>query len=306
MIRSLLFAASIACAAFDAAAQTRKVGTIFEATGERGTAYIAASAHANSHVRLELNATAVGALEKSDVIGFEQLPDSPIERSPRAGVNAMISRPAGSSLKDDLPDDLALRLESQLKQLGAPPGAWEMLVTRKTQYAATLLSEMSAVHGRSTRGKVYPSLDDTYRKAAESRSIRATDIEGSLRAYGSLLDVTTDESIAAIRLFAEEMDKPDHQGISDTRLGVVLDAVYAGDLARVREIIEANACMTPLLASRCRKISDARNPFMAEQIDLLVKRGQHPFVAIGALHLTGPNSVLAELERKGYKVRRLQ
>ena len=50
----------------------------------------------------------------------------------------------------------------------------------------------------------------------------------------------------------------------------------------------------------------ARNRIWAARVDAMLKRGETPFVAVGAGHLVGPDNVREMLEAKGYRVKRVQ
>jgi uncharacterized protein YbaP (TraB family) len=54
-----------------------------------------------------------------------------------------------------------------------------------------------------------------------------------------------------------------------------------------------------------KMLLDRRNPGMATKIEALVKNDNATFVAVGALHLIGDNSVPALLKQRGYQVTKL-
>jgi len=54
-----------------------------------------------------------------------------------------------------------------------------------------------------------------------------------------------------------------------------------------------------------QKLFTERNQLMAASIDRLLAEGRQPFVAIGALHLTGADGVPALLEKRGFRVKNL-
>jgi uncharacterized protein len=89
----------------------------------------------------------------------------------------------------------------------------------------------------------------------------------------------------------------------------VIAAYLAGDLAAMSRIGEemagGSAEMRRLDRLVTRRLLDERNVRMAERIHARLKEGG-AFVAIGALHLYGEKGVLAELERRGWRVSRVE
>ena len=53
-------------------------------------------------------------------------------------------------------------------------------------------------------------------------------------------------------------------------------------------------------------LNDERNPAMAERIEALHGEGQRLFIAVGALHMTGPKSLPALLKARGFRVERVE
>ena len=54
-----------------------------------------------------------------------------------------------------------------------------------------------------------------------------------------------------------------------------------------------------------RKLNDERNAPLAERIEALHQQGRRVFAAVGALHMTGPQSLPKLLEQRGFKVERM-
>jgi hypothetical protein len=90
------------------------------------------------------------------------------------------------------------------------------------------------------------------------------------------------------------------------------DAVIAAwldrDLAALAALNEAqrrrNPEIAPYLAELTRHLVDNRSVQMAHRLFLPLRTGR-VFAAVGALHLHGPNSLLALLREQGYRVRRV-
>lgn len=76
-----------------------------------------------------------------------------------------------------------------------------------------------------------------------------------------------------------------------------------GDTDRLAEASNLGLLQRPKIREQ---ILVRRNRDWAEQIDDMIRLGARPFVAVGAAHLAGPDSVQTLLEARGYTVTRLQ
>jgi len=54
-----------------------------------------------------------------------------------------------------------------------------------------------------------------------------------------------------------------------------------------------------------RALNDERNPALAERIDAVHREGRRLFAAVGALHMTGPQSLPRLLAARGFRVERV-
>lgn len=76
-----------------------------------------------------------------------------------------------------------------------------------------------------------------------------------------------------------------------------------GDLGPVRGETERGLLEDPEL--RAALLTD-RNQAWAKRLIAMLRRGAHPFVAVGAAHMVGPQGLPALLVNQGYGVRRIQ
>ena len=86
----------------------------------------------------------------------------------------------------------------------------------------------------------------------------------------------------------------------------LLEAYLKRDLAELSRLVKEYMRVADSAIEKRFKaaVLDARHVRMAERIFPYLEQGGH-FVAVGALHLTGEDGILARLQAQGYEVRRL-
>ncbi|MBA3274113.1 MAG: TraB/GumN family protein [Chthoniobacterales bacterium] len=83
----------------------------------------------------------------------------------------------------------------------------------------------------------------------------------------------------------------------------VATAWTTGDAEMIeKELIEKSIERNPELKPVMVKLFDDRNAAMASKIDAMIKKGEKPFVVVGAGHLVGEKGLVKLLAKKGYKI----
>lgn len=101
-------------------------------------------------------------------------------------------------------------------------------------------------------------------------------------------------------LLASVVRGADHAG-EDAR---VLEAAWRrGDIATIAADTDGGVLADPTLR---QVLFTGRNRAWAEDIAARLAAGKHPFVAVGAAHMAGPEGLLALLAARGYAVRRVE
>ncbi len=86
----------------------------------------------------------------------------------------------------------------------------------------------------------------------------------------------------------------------------MVDDWAGGNLADLQKFEQWCDCVgTPAERKFLKRLNDDRNAGLAAAIDKLHSEGTHPFVAIGTLHMAGPQAVTRLLAGMGYKVERV-
>lgn len=110
----------------------------------------------------------------------------------------------------------------------------------------------------------------------------------------------------ALRLTGELLDQLE-QGKVRPVLRRLAEAWEHGDLRALEDYEQWCDCVqSEADQAQFRRLNDARNPALAARIDALIAAGQRPLAAVGALHMTGPQSLPILLERRGYRLERLR
>jgi uncharacterized protein YbaP (TraB family) len=106
-------------------------------------------------------------------------------------------------------------------------------------------------------------------------------------------------------LIARGLDQLE-QGVARRITARLVAAWERGDLAELEDYERWCECVaTAEERALMRRLNDERNPAMAERIDALHRDGKRVFVAVGALHMTGPQGLPKLLRERGYSVERV-
>jgi len=96
---------------------------------------------------------------------------------------------------------------------------------------------------------------------------------------------------------------------ADRTRGMVVrlaDVWARGDLEQLERYDQWCECVeTDKDRRQLQRLNDERNPGLAERIDALQREGRRLFVAVGALHMTGPQALPRLLAQRGYTVARV-
>jgi uncharacterized protein len=139
--------------------------------------------------------------------------------------------------------------------------------------------------------------------AARARKLRTVSLETPERQLAAIIP---DDPAQAERFLASTLEQM-QSGLGRQVLLRMAAAWERGDLREIEHYERWCDCVkTEDDRAMLRALNDERNPAMAERIDALHGEGQRLFVAVGALHMTGPKSLPALLRARGFRVERVE
>lgn len=270
----------------DSAAPAKDRGFLWRATKDGRSLYLYGTLHVGKPVWRKLGPLTTAALKASDVLALEVDPNDP----------ALIQAMADTRPPQPLPDALQQRLTRAFERACL---ATEALATLHPVLQATTLTVMEAR---------WLGMDSTYAmEQVLSAQIRqqgrkVVALESAVTQIQAL--VPDDEAEARV-LLDQSLQQLEDQ--SARRVLEKLGAAWeAGDLDALEDYERWCECgASEADKAFLRKLTDERNPPMADGIESQHRQGKRVFAAVGALHMTGPQSLPRLLQERGFRVERI-
>lgn len=139
--------------------------------------------------------------------------------------------------------------------------------------------------------------------AARARGLRTVSLETAERQLAALIPA---DAAQAERHLASTLDQM-QSGLGRAVLRRMAAAWERGDLQDIEHYERWCDCVkSDDDRAMLRALNDERNPEMADRIEALHGEGRRLFVAVGALHMTGPKALPALLRARGFHVERVE
>lgn len=204
--------------------------------------------------------------------------------------------PRGQTLDAILPPELGKRLQAQLEAQGIPEAA--------VQPVKPWMAGLALLAGLIQKMGYDPELGTDFYliQVARQFGMPIAELESASEQF-SLFDrlphqdqlVYLEESLSLLE---------NHQAQSD--LEALIAAWLASDAPALHQLTLKSLRDSPRSAAWMERVLiRGRNSGMASKVDQMIRSGHTPFVAVGALHLTGETGLPALLEAKGYRVTNL-
>ncbi|HEX7888862.1 MAG TPA: TraB/GumN family protein [Ramlibacter sp.] len=226
------------------------------------------------------------ALSRSDVLALELDPGDP-------DLARLLEQPGDAAREARVVEGLQPRIAQLARRACLPP---ERLATMRPLFQLMMLG---FVEGR--RGGFHPefSVDLVLHGLAKRTGKAIAPLETAAGQMAALVPQTEADERVLMQRGLEDLES----GESRATLDRMLQAWARGDAAALASYPQWCGCLDTEAEQRFfRRVNDERNAGLAERIDKLHAKGQRVFAAVGALHMTGPQSLPVLLRARGYQV----
>ena len=270
----------------DSAAAPRDRGMLWRASRDGRTVYLFGTLHVGKPNWRKLGPITSAALRASDVLALEVDPSDP----------ALIKAMADIRPPQPLPDELQARLTRAFERACL---ATEALATLHPVLQATTLTVMEARWLGMDSSYAMEQVLSAQVRALGRRVVALESVATQIQA------LVPDDEAEARTLLDQSLQQLEDRSARRVlgRLAAVWDE---GDLAGLENFENWCECAgNEAERAFLRKLNDERNPPLADGIESQHRQGRRVFAAVGALHMTGPQSLPLLLAQRGFKVERV-
>ena len=299
-MKKMILAAALASAALPAFAQAPAEASapaplpdadpaIWAVKDADTTIYLFGTAHALDGKTAWFNDEVKSAYDASNEVYFEIIPPEPA--AAQAAVMEFAVDKSGKTLTSKLPPETAAKLAAELAAVGAPPNAFD-------HFDPWFAGMSLAVLGMQKMGiKQEHGAEAVLMAAAKEDGKTIGEIE-NFRWQIELFDSMPEElQLALLESSLEDMAEIDEV------MGKLVASWSTGDIEAMAALLNESMRDHPKLA---KLLLTDRNARWAEWIDERLDKPGTVFMAVGAGHLGGADSVQAMLEKKGIEAEKVE
>lgn len=232
------------------------------------------------------------AVESSNQLIVETIVD---DKDPTKVMSAMASlafnTPDLPALVDRVPPDKRAALAAAIKNSGYPPRAFDRIET----WAAAFILLGNQYRDMNLKGD--EGVEAVLRNTFISEGKPIGELETNLQQFG-FFDKLSEK--AQVALLEGAVDNPK---AADAEFSGMLKAWSDGDVKDIARTFDRDLAGSPELANA---LIHQRNANWSKWIEQRMAQPGKIMIAVGAGHLAGKDSVIARLQKDGFRVRRLQ
>ena len=275
-------------------AQSQITPSLWEIRAGDTTAYLFGTIHVGTPDFYPLPDSVESAFHNSDTLAVEIDPNN-MQQNASALATAIYMPP------DSLESHLETALLSRVKQVSELYGIQFQQLRQMKPYLLMMTLTMLE-YGRLGYDAEY-GLDAHFAQRAQRVGKPIIELE-SLNMQLSMLDGLSPQlQFVMLQIAVDDINSGE---VSD-QVDKMMVAWRTGDTEQLREVMSVEQRkLPPDLAKEFRqRFLTERNVAMTQKIDSMLRRGQRVFVAVGALHMVGADSIPSLLRKKGYSVKLL-
>lgn len=162
-----------------------------------------------------------------------------------------------------------------------------------------VIEQLTGYQLRQTQYKAELGLDQYFLQMADKNNKPILELETLEQQIAAIADSPFNSQIAALEVSLSQLDDKDY-------LKKMVGYWENTDPVGLYNFVYQDVVQNPKLKPMMNSLLDDRNKSMADVIDLYLNQPSNNrnnyFVVVGALHLSGPNSIQKQLEMKGHYV----
>ena len=266
-------------------------GLLYAISKQGQTAYLFGTIHVGRADFFPLDLVATQAMVQSSELVVE-LDASQIDKM-QAGLQRYAALPPPQTLDTLLSPALRQRLHTQLDALDIPRAAVQGWKPWMASLTLTVGALKKLGYGFEYATEFY------FIGIANALGKPVTELEGIDYQFQLFDSIPPQDQLVYLDESLGYLETDDMR--ADTQ--ALIDAWLAHDPAALQQITAKSLQRAPRSADWMKqKLFTERNLRMSDKIEQMLADGKTPFVAVGALHLTGEDGLPALLEKRGYRV----
>lgn len=292
--RWLIATAVILLAAQVAWAQSDVRPPLWEVRAGDATAYLFGTIHVGAADFYPLPESVLSAYRNSDTLALEADPNNSQQAASALAI-AMYAPP------DNIENHLEPALLSRVQEISTLYGLQYQQLRQMKPYLVMFMLTMLE-YGRLGYDSKY-GLDTHFSQRAQREGKQIVELESMNRQMMMLDSLSPKLQSAMLQVTVDEIASGQVTVVSNE----MITAWRNGDTEQLVDVMtaEERKLAPPLAAEFRKRFLTERNVAMAQRIDGMIRSGQRVFIAVGALHLVGEDSITSILRERGYIVRPL-
>ena len=276
--------AVVSTGAADGAPRDR--GLLWRITRDGRSSYLYGTLHVGKPAWQRLGPQVTAALRASDALALEVDPGDP------ALLQALTGLPRGTALPAPLND----RLQHAFERACVAPASLAPL------HPVLQTTTLAVLEARWLGMDPAFALEQMLAEQARAGGLRVVALETAALQTGALLPASDAETQALIDQTLRQLEDRSARRV----LARLAAAWESGDLAALEDYEHWCDCVaSDGDRAYLRRLNDRRNPALANGIEAWHRQGRRLFAAVGALHMTGPQSLPRLLAKQGFAVERV-